>query len=191
MLETLLHMDAQAFTFINGLAGKNLVADQVFRVLALFGPLFFGVYLLLLWVKGQEADRYQVMKAVLAAALGLLFNQCIGWAFYRPRPFTALPTHLLVPPTSDASFPSDHATGSFALALSFCGLARWLGLALAVLVAFARVYVGAHYPLDVLGGAVIGSLAAWAVDFTSRRWALLDRCLALPVRLYQHLLERG
>jgi undecaprenyl-diphosphatase len=85
----------------------------------------------------------------------------------RPRPPLRYPEpKTLVPVPHDASFPSGHAATSFAaatmLSLAFPKFAPVL-LLLASAVAFSRVYVGVHYPLDVIGGAVLGALIAIAL----------------------------
>ena len=74
--------------------------------------------------------------------------------------------HLLIEKQSDYSFPSGHTCASFAAGLVYLKmLPRRYGVAailLAVLIAFSRLYVGVHYPTDILGGILVGSFAAWA-----------------------------
>jgi membrane-associated phospholipid phosphatase len=105
------------------------------------------------------------VAAAASAGLALLIAQPIASAVDRARPYVDHPSnaHLLIPRSTDPSFPSDHATGAFAIAVAIWLYDRTAGavfLVLALLVSFARVYVGTHYPGDVLGGAVLGALVA-------------------------------
>jgi undecaprenyl-diphosphatase len=111
------------------------------------------------------------VRAVLAGLgtlLAVAVNQPIVHAVSERRPYTAL-SHvtLLVHRSTDASFPSDHATMAGAVAVGLV-LTSWrLGLvaaALALLMAFARVYVGAHYPVDVGVGLEVGGIVAAATQ---------------------------
>jgi undecaprenyl-diphosphatase len=103
-----------------------------------------------------------------AAGLGLAISQAITQFWQRPRPFVAHPhdTILLVAPSHEPSFPSDHAVAAFAIAFAVAFVGRRMGaafLAGATLIALTRVIAGLHYPGDVLGGAVIGLLSATLV----------------------------
>ncbi|WP_426038433.1 phosphatase PAP2 family protein [Cypionkella sp. TWP1-2-1b2] len=88
-------------------------------------------------------------------------------------------TKLLTAPSLDPSFPSDHATAAFAIALTFActGMPRraaGFGVA-ALVVAFSRVYIGTHYASDVLGGALTGALATAFVTTVYMRNTRFDR----------------
>jgi undecaprenyl-diphosphatase len=99
----------------------------------------------------------------------------------RPRPFERLPeADPLLGGTVGASFPSGHAATSFAGAVALALLVRRAVPAiflLAALVAFSRIYIGVHYPLDVLGGAALGAVVAPAVLLAIRlpRWPSAGR----------------
>ena len=100
-----------------------------------------------------------------SAALALTIAQVISHIWERPRPYVAHPdaAHLFVPPSVDPSFPSDHATAAFAIAVAILlrnRKAGLLALGMAAVLSVARVAVGTHYPGDVLGGAVLGTLCA-------------------------------
>ncbi len=95
------------------------------------------------------------------------------------RPYDSGISHLLISPSADPSFPSDHATATFAIAAAFLlhgmrRMGRWL-FAAAVLVAVSRVYIGTHYVSDVLGGAATGIVAAILVRALYREGTRLDR----------------
>jgi|SRR5579883_1551195 undecaprenyl-diphosphatase len=133
-----------------------------------------------------------IVACVLAYAINLAWEQVI----FEPRPFVNHKVHLLISHAADASFPSDHTAWAFAVfgLLAFCLLpllfaarsrngqnsapARsvrlipllliLLALVIACSIGFARVFVGIHYPGDILGGAIDGLLAAGIVTALSR-----------------------
>jgi len=108
--------------------------------------------------------------ALLSMVIGaLITNVILKNRIARPRPFDAFPeiTPLVARPT-DFSFPSGHTTASFACALVlYRMLPKKYGIpavCLAFLIAFSRLYVGVHYPTDVLAGCLIGIVSSVIAD---------------------------
>jgi undecaprenyl-diphosphatase len=184
--------------WINGLAGEHGWLDTIMRRAAGWGQLVFigvvALWFLVGWARGRSVDRHGAVRALLAAGLGLGVNQLITLAWDRPRPFVAHPdvVHVLASHARDASFPSDHAAAGFAIAMVLVLVHRRLGalaLAAAALMSFARVYVGEHWPGDVVAGAAIGVVAAVLLSTllrpaTEAIGSLLDsviRLLRLPL----------
>jgi undecaprenyl-diphosphatase len=110
------------------------------------------------------SGRHGVAAAGFSALLALGIAQLVADLWARPRPYLTHPdVHLFIPPSPDPSFPSDHATAGFAIAVALFlrhRKAGWLALGLATAVSVARVAVGTHYPADVAAGAAIGAAAA-------------------------------
>jgi undecaprenyl-diphosphatase len=130
----------------------------------------------------SENGRHGVVGAGFSALLALGVAQVLAHLWERPRPYIAHPgdSQLFISPSHDPSFPSDHATGAFAIAMAIWLRSRRAGavaFAMAVLVSVGRVAVGTHYPGDVLAGAAIGTLAAlvlWVPAVRRRLHALAD-----------------
>lgn len=185
-------MDGSLFTTINGLARYSDRVNDVFEFFAHSGPFVLVGLLLLIWFwPGQRVRRnvreWAVMNATIAAAAALGVNQIIIRLWARPRPFVDHHAIMLLTPSGDPSFPSDHATFAFAVAVALFLAMRRLGivaLLLAAIISFARVYTGEHYVSDVLAGAVVGGSVALAVN-----WArpLVMPLLNPPLRLARRL----
>ncbi|VBB09065.1 phosphatidic acid phosphatase type 2/haloperoxidase [Lucifera butyrica] len=179
-----MHYDMLLFHFINNFSGHLLWLDRVMIYIAEYGPAVYGLYLVALWFTGADKrelaeNRRKALYAFTAALIGLGVNQIIGFAWFRNRPYINHPAHLLVPVNPDASFPSDHATGSFSIARSLVASQAYGGkgmLGFAFLLAFSRVYVGVHYPTDVIGGMIVGIMSSWLVE---RYHGLLEKPIIL------------
>jgi len=174
-----MYYDNALLVLINGFASNSVWLDRLMILVSEYGPLIFGAYLIGLWFSGDstsiEKNRRRALYAFFAALLALGINQVIGGFWFRDRPYVHNPVHRLLPATPDASFPSDHAAGSFAIASGVTYGQRIGGALLtllAMLVVVSRVYVGLHYPSDVLGGMVIGLLSSW---FIERNKLLLEK----------------
>ncbi len=141
----------------------------------LHGPLvlFAGLLIVGWWIARRDGEPAKVAAAVwapLGTLLAVAVNQPIAAWVNESRPYAALPGILvLATPTADPAFPSDHAVMAGAVTAGLFLVNRrlgWVAAALAVLMVFSRVYIAAHYPLDVAVGLLLGAavtLAGWAV----------------------------
>jgi undecaprenyl-diphosphatase len=162
-------VDLSLYKAVNGFAEHHDGFEDVLRFFAQDAQyLFIALLAVLFLARGKWASenaRHGVVAAGLSALLALGIAHLITGIWDRPRPYVAHPTdaHLFVSPSADPSFPSDHTTAAFAIAVAIVLRSRragYLALAMATILAVARVAVGMHYPSDVLGGALIGTLAA-------------------------------
>lgn len=177
----LIDFDVASTKLINGIAGQNLYLDTAMIWISAAGvPLLVLAVVCQWWAKsGRQGTRHVLIQAGLAFFLGLGFNQIILLFVDRVRPYTAGVSDLLIAPSLDPSFPSDHATAAFAIAMTFAvsnmpKRAFWFGLA-ALTIAISRVYVGTHYASDVLGGALTGAFAAALLPSLYARGTRVDR----------------
>lgn len=130
--------------------------------------MFAGI--VFLWIIDGRVKKEQAIHALFSALIGWLVTQVIKTLFTTRRPFVTnggSPTTITTP--EDAAFPSAHATGAFAVAVSVWFHDKKLGaiyIISALLVAAGRILANVHYPLDVVVGALIGTLTSVAFEKT-------------------------
>jgi undecaprenyl-diphosphatase len=174
MLETLIQVDQAVFVFINSTL-SNPVTDFVMPLITndwgLRG-LYAVAMLLLLW-KGNTRLRWLVLFSALVLAL----TDQIAAGYLKPLIARARPCHvldtvnLLVGCGGGKSMPSAHSANAFGQAVLFSFHYRKVGWFLypyAALVALSRVFVGVHYPGDILAGAILGTVIGLALTLCFR-----------------------
>ena len=160
--------DRHAFLDVNKFARHTSWLHGFMEFFAKYGVVFLAVALVAgWWISRRSSSSRGVTTSVwgvFAALIALAIAQPISHAVNETRPFVAIPSALtLIHHSTDAGFPSDHATaaGAVAAALVFVswrvGVVAWV---IALLLAFSRVYVGVHYPQDVLAGLALGAAVA-------------------------------
>ena len=173
--------DRAVFLFINGLAGKVSVIDGFFRGISndYFAVISCCLILIWLWFGTRAGiDRQINQQVVITAAISigltsLLVLVCNSF-FFRVRPFNELSpdsVNLLFYRPTDSSFPSNLAAVLFAIAIPVFVKNKIYGsvlLVIAALSSFGRIYIGVHYPLDILGGAAFGALGTLLAFGASR-----------------------
>ncbi|MFF0622852.1 phosphatase PAP2 family protein [Streptomyces sp. NPDC004296] len=163
--------DVDVLDGINGLAKH--APQGVNRAMEFIGEYgiiaALGVLCLIVWWSARRrpegpAAIAGLVWAPLAAGLALLANVPIRGFVQRPRPFKDhAGLTVLIPGKSDFSFVSDHATLTMAVGVGlFIAHRRFglIGIGLALLEGFCRVYMGVHYPTDVVGGFALGTAVA-------------------------------
>lgn len=170
MLDRLAAADRALFTWIN-LDQQNALFDRVMPFVTDLDNFRLGFALLFvaLLVFGKSRARAAALLVIpLLAMSDQLSSNLLKNAFDRVRPCGALPqVHLLVGCSDSFSMPSSHAANAGAAAIHFLLFYRrlWAPLGLTALaVGYSRVYVGVHYPADVLVGFLVGLVSALAVQ---------------------------
>lgn len=168
MLDWLVSLDGAVLLWIQEYL-RAPVLDAViscYTALGNAGALFLAAAVLMLCFK---RTRKAGITALLALAVGFVCtNLILKHLVARPRPWLDVAGLIpLIAEHDPNSFPSGHTTAAFAFAgaVQFASSAKWLrwaALIAAVLMGFSRLYVGVHYPSDVLTGVLIGLSSAWA-----------------------------
>ena len=154
---------------LNGLAGLSAAGDDLGRLFAEEGIFLLALGLAALGVFQVVSDRRKGVRVAAAAGaavgLTLVALLVVGGFIVERRPFVADgDTIQLISHSADNSFPSDHAAMAAAAATVGVLAWRWAGVplaTLAVVIGVSRVFVGVHYPGDVVAGWAIGVAAGW------------------------------
>ena len=181
-------VDRRIFEWINGFVGTVPAFDEVMKLVVsdYLVPVSLALCLLALWFSGAgglQRRRYQyaIVGAVFGVAVCNLSIELLNDLYFRPRPFVGNEIDMLFYRPTDSSFPANSAAAAFAFAVPVWLAHRRLGtlmLAAGALFAFSRVYAGVHYPLDVIGGAAIGTAGAVIGTYILRLLRpLIDRVL--------------
>lgn len=155
-------MNMELFRLINNLANKNTVLDKIMIFFSKDVPYIFMAVIAIVFILGVTKKNCDYRKVAfntfIITVINLILSLIIGGIYYVDRPFVHNKVNLLLPHAADASFPSDHATGTMSIALGLTKYNKLLGRILTVIsiiVGFSRVYVGHHYPMDVIGAYII------------------------------------
>jgi undecaprenyl-diphosphatase len=187
------------YSLLHGLneffAAHDGLEDAVKAYVGVSELLFAGLIAALLVLPSGPvpvALRRAAVSAAASCGLALLLGQVISHLVDRPRPFVSHPdsVHLFSSHAADPSFPSDHATAAFAIAMAIWLRDRRYGavaLVLAAVLSLGRVALGLHYPMDVVGGAALGigcAVLLFVVGPVRRRLdGLADAASRLRLRL--------
>jgi len=161
-----------AFLSINAAEGTGPGLIFLAKVIGEYLIYLIPVFLTLCWLWGDPLNRKWLLKALIVAAFALFLNQGIGLIWQHPRPFVIGLGKTWIPHIADSSFPSDHVTLFASIGLVFLlDMSILLGgvtLALALCVAWARIFMGVHYPADMLGAFAVATTSYVAISLAWR-----------------------
>lgn len=156
-------LDYKWFQFINHKVQQFQLIDNIMILFAEYVQYAFVFLILMLWILNKSNFRVIAFQAMVAFTLAYSINRIIEFFIYRDRPFVSHDIIQLVDHSANSSFPSDHATSAIVIAITL-----WLSsyrfkhiwFFLAIGVAFSRIWVGVHYPFDVIAGFLHGLFIA-------------------------------
>lgn len=167
-----MQFDFSLFKLINGLAGQYYWLDTLAIFFAAYWQYVLTMGLVVFMLTRKDAvARLKNLKIVayfFATAIisRFFFGEILKRIIARPRPFEAHSVTQILPYDAGLSWPSGHMSFFFALSTSVYFYNKKLGIVLflgSFLVGLARIFVGIHYPLDILGGMVLGVLVGWGI----------------------------
>ncbi len=194
---TLSELNLSLFLWIN--ASPEASNTSIHFAIFIANDLLYCMILLFawFWLRGNYDTKKQILKAFIFTSIAILISQCISHVYYHPRPFVMEVGRTLIYHAPNGSFPSDHMLIFSSIAFSYLFSAqRKLGIFLLVmawLVAWSRVYLGVHFPLDMLGAFLL----AFALNFFGLKlWNLykekiMQWALTLHFYLFKPLIQKG
>lgn len=165
-----LNLDYRIFEFFNAWASQSKIFDFLVVFLGHYLPYVLGAALVIYWFAARDKlrTRKELLVALISFVVARLFLVEIIRKFWpRNRPFLSHQVVQLIAKDAEKSFPSGHAAALFAIATAIYFYDKRLGRVLfiiTILISLARVIAGVHYPTDIIGGAVLGIVVAWAID---------------------------
>lgn len=167
-------MNDDILLYINGFAGRSSALDAFGLFLARdLVYIVFAVAIFCLWMMLKKKEWRPVVYFFVTLVVSFVVLQLVSLLNYDHRPFMDHTLTQLLPHAPGKSFPSDHTTISTAIAAGILFLTRFkkTGIALlvvALLIGTARVFVGVHYPADILGGLFTGLVGGGIVYVIKR-----------------------
>ena len=194
---TLSELNLSLFSWIN--ASPEASNTSIHFAIFIANDLLYCMILLFawFWLRGNYDTKKQILKAFIFTSIAILISQCISHVYYHPRPFVMEVGRTLIYHAPNGSFPSDHMLIFSSIAFSYLFSAqRKLGIFLLImawLVAWSRVYLGVHFPLDMLGAFLL----AFALNFFGLKlWNLskdkiMQGALTIHFYLFKPLIQKG
>ncbi len=180
------------FRLVNDLGKEHTYLNPASIFIAEYTVVLLALTVLFIWFTRNKANRIMILCASIAFICALLIGKVSGVFHSNFQPFAELPdVNQLIHKEKDNSFPSDHTILFFSYCISFWLFKRgWsiLWILLAILVGVSRIWVGVHYPFDVLAGILISLATATLIYLTFPKLSVTKNTIRIYEKYETHLL---
>ncbi|AXY09698.1 undecaprenyl-diphosphatase [Bacillus thuringiensis LM1212] len=185
-------LNIDTFRVINDLGKQYSSLNSTMVFLAEYMVYFLGLIIMAYWFTQSRKNKMMIIQAMFAFVTAELIGKLVGKLHLNYQPFAVLPNvNKLVDHAVDNSFPSDHTILFFSICFSFWLVRKktgWVWLLLAFCVAISRIWVGVHYPFDVVTGALIGIISALFSYWVAPKITFIKQLLNLYEKIEKNLI---
>ena len=157
-------INIELFRMFNDLGKEVMFLNPIMIFFAKYMKYFLLFGIVMYWFTRKRENRIMIISSMFAFVVAEVFGAIAGAIHSNNQPFVELNNvNQLIGHAIDNSFPSDHAIEFFSICITFLLFKknlRYVWLAIAILVSISRVWVGVHYPADILVGAILGIIGA-------------------------------
>ena len=157
-------INIELFRMFNDLGKEVMFLNPIMIFFAKYMKYFLLFGIIMYWFTRKRENRIMIISSMFAFVVAEVFGAIAGAIHSNNQPFVELNNvNQLIGHAIDNSFPSDHAIEFFSICITFLLFKknlRYVWLAIAILVSISRVWVGVHYPADILVGAILGIIGA-------------------------------
>ncbi len=157
-------INIELFRMFNDLGKEVMFLNPIMIFFAKYMKYFLLFGIIMYWFTRKRENRIMIISSMFAFVVAEVFGAIAGAIHSNNQPFAELSNvNQLIGHAIDNSFPSDHAIEFFSICITFLLFKknlRYVWLAIAILVSFSRIWVGVHYPADILVGAILGIIGA-------------------------------
>ena len=157
-------INIELFRMFNDLGKEVMFLNPIMIFFAKYMKYFLLFGIVMYWFTRKRENRIMIISSMFAFVVAEVFGAIAGAIHSNNQPFAELSNvNQLIGHVIDNSFPSDHAIEFFSICITFLLFKknlRYVWLAIAILVSISRVWVGVHYPADILVGTILGIIGA-------------------------------